>query len=290
MSSEERELLTALELHALEHLRASLDRGVDVRLQVQGKTPVDWLLQMYTRSDGFAGCLRLLLDRGGVLPDPVVAPVLLNDTVELKRRLRETPSLLTYRSSLVSAFSPLLGVPLLHVAAEYGHLAVARVLVEAGADVNARAALTTTGHGPPGIAADLTQPRGHRGGSVPVEPGPFADNPPYLGPSGRLHMTVGDLARWGQAQLRGARGLGGLVTTASFTRLHRPYAGGGKYALGWVEDTSSGSRVLWHDGSNTLWYAIVAFAPELDRGIVLISNGGIEAAVALEAGVRRHFR
>src|SRR5262249_62346259 len=37
------------------------------------------------------------------------------------------------------AFTSLAGVSLLHVAAEYGNFDVARALVEAGADVNARA-------------------------------------------------------------------------------------------------------------------------------------------------------
>jgi hypothetical protein len=40
---------------------------------------------------------------------------------------------------MVSAFTSLVGVSLLHVAAEYGCLDAARALVEAGADVNAKA-------------------------------------------------------------------------------------------------------------------------------------------------------
>ena len=40
---------------------------------------------------------------------------------------------------MVSAFTSLVGVPLLHVAAEYGNLAAARVLLRMAADVDARA-------------------------------------------------------------------------------------------------------------------------------------------------------
>jgi len=47
--------------------------------------------------------------------------------------------LLEHRTSLRSAFTSLTGVTLLHVAAEYCHLEAARALVEAGADVHARA-------------------------------------------------------------------------------------------------------------------------------------------------------
>jgi ankyrin repeat protein len=40
---------------------------------------------------------------------------------------------------MVSAFTPLAGASLPHVAAEYGNVDVARVLINMGADVNAKA-------------------------------------------------------------------------------------------------------------------------------------------------------
>ena len=46
---------------------------------------------------------------------------------------------------MTSAFTSLVGVSLLHVAAEYGNLSAARALIEAGADVNATAALDEFG-------------------------------------------------------------------------------------------------------------------------------------------------
>jgi ankyrin repeat protein len=95
---------------------------------------------MYTRSARFPGCLRVLLERGAVLDDPVVAPVLLDDPDALSATIRDDPSLVDHRTSMVSAFTPLAGASLLHVAAEYGHARAARVLLEMGADVDARAA------------------------------------------------------------------------------------------------------------------------------------------------------
>jgi ankyrin repeat protein len=38
---------------------------------------------------------------------------------------------------MISALTPLAGASLLHVAADYGHAAVAHLLIERGADVNA---------------------------------------------------------------------------------------------------------------------------------------------------------
>ena len=145
MTTSHEELLVAFELHSVERLRAVLDGGLDVRAPVRGKLPVQWLTEMYTRSDRFAACLRLLLERGAAFEDPWVAAVLLDDVDALVAAIRENPALLQQRTSLVSAFTPLVGASLLHVAAEYGNAQAARVLLELGADVNARAALDEFG-------------------------------------------------------------------------------------------------------------------------------------------------
>jgi ankyrin repeat protein len=142
---DDQDFVTACELHSVERIRAALDAGLDPRAPVRGKSPVTWLTEMYSRSDAFPACLRLLLERGAVLDDPTTAPVLTDDADALAAAIRATPSLLTHRTTMVSAFTPLVGASLLHVAAEYGNANAARVLVEMGADVNATAA--TDEHG-----------------------------------------------------------------------------------------------------------------------------------------------
>jgi Ankyrin repeat len=139
MSSADQELLSAFDGHDVESVRAALEGGANPCEPIRGKLPVDWLLEEYTRSDRLGDCLRLLFARRAVLRDPVVAPVLLNDADAIKAAIMATPSLLQHRTTLVSAFTSLVGVSLLHVAAEYGNFNAARALVEAGADVNARA-------------------------------------------------------------------------------------------------------------------------------------------------------
>jgi hypothetical protein len=134
------EFLTAIECHDLQALRGVLDRGFDARAIVNDRTPVQGLLEMYMRSNRFPACLRLLLERGGELGDPALLPVLLDDAEGLRAALRKNPALLEHRADLVSAFTPLRGATFLHVAAEYGCAAAAAVLLEAGADVDARAA------------------------------------------------------------------------------------------------------------------------------------------------------
>jgi len=139
------DLLIAFELHSVEQIRDILDAGLDPRAPIRGKSPVNWLLEMYTRSAAFPACLQLMLDRGAVLDDPAIAPVLLDDAEAMTAAIRTTPSLIDHRTSMVSAFTPLDGASLLHVAAEYGSARVARVLVEMGADVHVTAAVDEDG-------------------------------------------------------------------------------------------------------------------------------------------------
>ena len=151
MTSLESDFLGATETHSPDEIRNALAGGLDPRNPIDGRTPVQWMLEMYYRSDLFPECLRILLDAGGTLEDPVLASVLLNDVEGLRRALAADPALILHRTNLVSTFTPLIGVTLLHVAAEYGNLAVARELITAGADVNARAdvdAFGLNGHTP----------------------------------------------------------------------------------------------------------------------------------------------
>ena len=139
------DIIVAFELHSVEGVRAALDAGVDPGAPIRGKSPVSWLTEMYSRGDNFPKCLQLLLDRGAVLDDPVAAPVLLNDAQALTSAIRARPSLLQHRTSMVSAYTPLIGASLLHVAAEYGNADIARALIELGADVNAKASVDEFG-------------------------------------------------------------------------------------------------------------------------------------------------
>jgi ankyrin repeat protein len=134
------DLLAAFEGHSVERIRAILDAGFSATNPIDGKTPINYLIEMYFRSDRFPDCLRLLLERGAALDDPTLESVLLNDAVALEAEVGADRAMLAHRTSLACTFTPLEGASLLHVAAEYGNLAVAKKLIELGADVNARAA------------------------------------------------------------------------------------------------------------------------------------------------------
>ena len=112
---------------------------------IDGKSVITHLTEMYSRSDRFPECLRLLLERGAELDDPRIGPVLLDDADGLAAALRRDPSLIEHRTSMVSAFTPLDR----RIAASCGRrvrqLQAARVLIDMGADVNARAAVDEHG-------------------------------------------------------------------------------------------------------------------------------------------------
>jgi len=147
MPTPEQRFLNAIEVHAPDELRRTLEAGLDVRGPIAGKGAIEWLTEMYTRSDRFPACLRVLLAAGARLADPRLEAVLLDDAEALQAALTRDRGLLAHRTQLVSAFSPLREATLLHVAAEFGHERAARALLEAGAEVDAVAGFDAWGRG-----------------------------------------------------------------------------------------------------------------------------------------------
>lgn len=145
MSEPDHNLRFAFDGHDVGAILAALDAGADACSPINDKLPVYWLLEEYTRSDRLRVCLRLLFERGAKMDDPLVVPVLLDDADAIRKVFLENPLMLEHRTSLVSAFTSLFDVTLLHVAAEYGNLNATRTLIDLGADVNATAGLDEYG-------------------------------------------------------------------------------------------------------------------------------------------------
>jgi CubicO group peptidase (beta-lactamase class C family) len=121
------------------------------------------------------------------------------------------------------------------------------------------------------------QPLGHNAGADvalrPYRPGAdLVDNPAVLGPAGRIHIGLPDMLTY----LAAHRDLAGLLKPASWHLLHRPPFGG-DYALGWVVRSDG---ALWHNGSNTLWYAEAAFDAKTGLAGFAAVNDGRLGAVA----------
>lgn len=117
---------------------------------------------------------------------------------------------------------------------------------------------------------------------TPVDPAePWSDNPPVLGPAGRVHMTMADYGRFLQAMM--GAGPDGWLSADSLARLTTPAPGDG-YALGWIVMPGG---MIGHEGSNTLWHVIGVAKPAEGRAVIVASNGGMAGRTATAPLARR---
>jgi D-alanyl-D-alanine carboxypeptidase len=126
------------------------------------------------------------------------------------------------------------------------------------------------------------QPWGHTGAPgalTPLDPKWPADNPPVLGPAGRVRLSLTDYAKFARLFLNDG---GGYLSPAACAHLTTPAPGEGRpYALGWaVIATSSWGRgpILAHEGSNTFWHAVTLIAPARGVAILTACNAGPEGS------------
>jgi ankyrin repeat protein len=118
-------------------------------------TALDYVIGSYSRSEELSECIELLRRAGGLTKYevPSVLDILCGRLESLSERLNEDADLLNRRFAQLdfgnTAARRLLlrGTTLLHVAAEYGNVAAAKLLLDRGADVNARAIVDEKGVG-----------------------------------------------------------------------------------------------------------------------------------------------
>jgi CubicO group peptidase (beta-lactamase class C family) len=140
--------------------------------------------------------------------------------------------------------------------------------------------MKTVGFGGTGSPGKVDQPWPHKANGEPTpEHGPALDNPPVMGPAGRVHCTIQDWAKFIQDQLRGDRREPALLKPETYQKLHTPPFGG-DYALGWivVQREWGGGAVFNHAGDNTMNYANVWIAPQRDFAILVCVNQSGETA------------
>ena len=143
--------------------------------------------------------------------------------------------------------------------------------------------MTSAGFGAPATPGKIDQPWGHLGeiGELrPVPPGPQADLPPAIGPAATVHASLADFARYADWHSDWKRAEPRLLTEETYNRLHHPPLGQQDYAMGWLLDDRDwgGGNVLWHAGSNAMFYAVMWVAPEREATFVAATNAAYSEA------------
>ena len=141
------DLLGAFETHSPTEIEQCIAGGIDVSEHIGGHTVIKLLIGAHLRSERFSDCLEVLLGAGARYDDPPLLAVLRGKADDLQQLLDDDTSLTTAEHTLPQAFTPLEGVTLLHVCAEFNKVDCATVLIKHGADVDARAALDENGLG-----------------------------------------------------------------------------------------------------------------------------------------------
>lgn len=125
-------------------------------------------------------------------------------------------------------------------------------------------------------------PRGHYG-TTPDENGGDYFLGPCLAPAGDVHVSIGDLARYGRAHLLGLRGSDGVLRAKTVKELHRAASNSDGYACGWLlKKTDDGHTVHWHNGSAGTFYSLLAIDPQRDLVVAVAMNtaNGLSEGIA----------
>ena len=140
-------LVGEIELHSVEGIKECFENGVDPDSYHNGEPLIYELTSEYTRTPRFKQCVKAFIDHGLHFEDKGLLAVLSDDVDLLNEQLSNDPGLISKEYTLRCAYTPLYKATLLHICAEYNHLSCAEVLINYGADINAKAGVDEYGFG-----------------------------------------------------------------------------------------------------------------------------------------------
>lgn len=142
-----KKIIEDIELHSVEGIIECFRNGVNPNDFYNGLPLIYELTSEYTRTPRFKDCVKAFVDHGLLFEDKILLAALLDDAGLLEQHLQADRDSIHKKYSLRCAYTPLRGVSLLHICAEYNHVSCAKVLVKYGAGINARAEPDKNGFG-----------------------------------------------------------------------------------------------------------------------------------------------
>lgn len=141
------EIILQIELHSVEGIRECFSQGVNPNDHFRNEPLIFELISEYTRTSRFKDCMKAFVDYGLKFEDKTLLSVLLDDAKSLDIQISNNPAAASKNYTLRCAYTPLHEATLLHICAEFNHLSCAEVLVNHGADINAKAGADEFGFG-----------------------------------------------------------------------------------------------------------------------------------------------
>jgi hypothetical protein len=141
------EIIGHIEEHSVAGIRECFANGISPNDHFRDEPLIYELTSEYARGPRFKECVQVFVDYGLEFKDNTLLSVLLDDARALEENLRKDPEAISKKYSLRCAYTPLHECTLLHICSEFNHVACAQILVDHGADINARAGIDEYGFG-----------------------------------------------------------------------------------------------------------------------------------------------
>ncbi|WP_299530004.1 ankyrin repeat domain-containing protein [Ulvibacterium sp.] len=141
------EIVRQIELHSFDGIRDCFQSGITPNDTYKGEPLIYELISAYLRGPKFKKCVRVFVEFGLEFEDKALLSVLLDNSDTLRAYITDHTEIVHEKYTLKCAYTPLSKVTLLHICAEFNHVACAEVLLQNGADVNAIAGIDSNGFG-----------------------------------------------------------------------------------------------------------------------------------------------
>jgi len=128
-----------IERHDVDGIKECFKNGVSPNDLFRNEPLIYELTSEYARGPRFKDCVNAFIDHGLKFEGKALLSVLADDPAQLQRLIIDDKQLVSKKYSLRCAYTPLHQATLLHICAEFNHVACAEILFKHGANVNAAA-------------------------------------------------------------------------------------------------------------------------------------------------------